>query len=88
MNEGLKSIFFYTEAVNLMKQANEMCRRGGFNLCKFLSIKREILQEILEQDRADAVKISIWTPCQLKELWAWKGVLKRTILNLFSKIGS
>lgn len=46
----------YTEAVNLMKQANEMCRPGGFNLCKFLSNKREILQEILEQARADAVK--------------------------------
>ena len=56
MNEGLKSIFFYTKAVNLMKQATEMCRRGGFNLCKFLSKKREILQEISEQDRADAVR--------------------------------
>ena len=33
-----------------------MCRRGGFNLCKFISNKREILQEMPQQDRADAVK--------------------------------
>ena len=56
VDDGLKSVSSVPEAVYLMKQAKEMCRRGGFNLCKFISNKREILQEIPEQDRADAVK--------------------------------
>ena len=56
VDDGLKSVSSIPEAVYLMKQAKEMCRRGGFNLCKLISNKREILQEIPEQDRADAVK--------------------------------
>ena len=39
-----------------MKQAKEMCSRGGFNLCKFISHKREVIRQINELDRADGVK--------------------------------
>ncbi|XP_028407542.1 uncharacterized protein LOC114530160 [Dendronephthya gigantea] len=56
VDDGLKSVASVSEAVNLVKQAKEMCSRGGFNLCKFISNKREILQQIPESDRADAVK--------------------------------
>jgi len=34
----------------------EMCRRGGFNLHKFVSNKKEVNKGIPESDRAEGIK--------------------------------
>ncbi|CAB4017090.1 Hypothetical predicted protein, partial [Paramuricea clavata] len=56
VDDGLKSVSSNREAVTLIRQAKEMCGRGGFNLCKFISNRRKVIEEIPQHDRADAVK--------------------------------
>ena len=56
IDDGLKSVSSNREAVTLIKQAKEICGRGGYNLCKFISNRRKGIEEIHQHDRADAVK--------------------------------
>ena len=56
VDDGLKSVSSNCEAVILITQAKEMCGRGGFNLYKFISNRRKVIEEIPQHDRADAVK--------------------------------
>ena len=56
VDDGLKSVPTTEEAVQLVHDAKEMCSRGGFNLHKFRSNSRKVLEEILEADRAEEVK--------------------------------
>lgn len=56
VDDGLKSVPSVDEAVSLISQTKEMCSRGGFNLHKFISNKKEVIQEIPEEDRAKTVK--------------------------------
>ena len=42
VNDGLKSVASVEEAVELANDIQEMCKRGGFNLHKFTSIRKEV----------------------------------------------
>ena len=56
VNDGLKSCATIEEANHLIKSAKEMYRRGGFNLQKFVSNKKEVLKNIQMIDRAGDLK--------------------------------
>ena len=42
VDDGLKSVASEEEAVELANDIQEMCKRGGFNLHKFTSIRKEV----------------------------------------------
>lgn len=42
VDDGLKSVASVEEAVQLANDIQEMCKRGGFNLHKFTSIRKEV----------------------------------------------
>lgn len=42
MDDGLKSVASVEAAVELANDIQEMCKRGGFNLHKFTSIRKEV----------------------------------------------
>ena len=42
VEDGLKSVASVEEAVELANDIQEMCKRGGFNLHKFTSIRKEV----------------------------------------------
>lgn len=56
VDDGLKSVPTVEEAVDLVKSVKEMCKQGGFNLHKFTSNKKEVIQRIPELDRAEEIK--------------------------------
>ena len=41
-DDGLKVVASVEEAVELANDIQEMCKRGGFNLHKFTSIRKEV----------------------------------------------
>ena len=53
VDDGLKSVPSVMEAVALVKSVKEMRTRGGFNLHKFTSNKKKVIQEIPVIDRAN-----------------------------------
>ncbi|KAK6191645.1 hypothetical protein SNE40_003281 [Patella caerulea] len=56
VDDGLKSVETLEEAVELIRNIKEMCRKGGFNLHKFKSNNREVLEEIPKEDRVENIK--------------------------------
>ena len=56
VDDGLKSVPSVEEAVKLIKDIKEMCKRGGFNLHKFTSNKKEVIDQIPVEDRAEGIK--------------------------------
>ena len=44
------------EAVNLIKDAKEMCRKGGFGLHKIASNKKEVIDAIPAEERAEEIR--------------------------------
>ena len=56
INDSLKSAPTSDKAISLICQTKEMCSRGGFNLHKFISNKKKVINEIPDEDRAKAVK--------------------------------
>ncbi|PFX24881.1 hypothetical protein AWC38_SpisGene10528 [Stylophora pistillata] len=56
VDDGLKSVSSVDDAVQLVKSAKHMCKRGGFRLHKFVSNNKEVIRKIPESDRADGVK--------------------------------
>ncbi|XP_031554426.1 uncharacterized protein LOC116291397 [Actinia tenebrosa] len=56
VDDGLKSVPTVDEAVKLVENVKEICRKGGFNLHKFLSNSKEVIRSIPEADRADGIK--------------------------------
>ena len=56
VDDGLKSCPTVEEANRLIASVKEMCLRGGFNLQKFISNKKEVMKNIPESDRAEGVK--------------------------------
>lgn len=42
VDDGLKSVASVEEAVELANDIQEMCKRGGSNLHKFTSIRKEV----------------------------------------------
>ena len=57
VNDGLKSVPSAGEAIDLIKGVKEMCKRGGFNLHKFTSNKKEVLAGVPVKDRAEEIKL-------------------------------
>ena len=53
VDDGLKSV---EEAVTLIKDTKEMCKRGGFNLHKFVSNNKDVIESIPVEDRAEGIK--------------------------------
>ena len=56
VDDGLKSLPSVEEAVDLVNSVKEMCNRGGFNLHKFTSNSKEVIQRIPPSDRAEDLK--------------------------------
>lgn len=54
--DGLKSVASSEEAVNLSKDAKEMCLRGVFRPHKFASNKKEVTETIPAEDRAEKIR--------------------------------
>ena len=56
VDDGLKSVASIEEAVELVKDIKEMCKRGGFNLHMFTSNRKEVIEQIPVSDRAEGIK--------------------------------
>ena len=56
IHDGLKSVASIEEAAELVKEIEEMCKRGGFHLQKFTSNRKEVIEHILVSDRAEGIK--------------------------------
>ena len=56
VDDGLKSVGTAEEAVKLIKSTKEMCKKGGFNLHKFTSNRKEVIAQIPVEDRAEDIK--------------------------------
>ncbi|XP_028417981.1 uncharacterized protein LOC114542688 [Dendronephthya gigantea] len=55
VDDGLKSVSTVNAAVQLIRDVKEMCKRGGFNLHKFTSNSKEVLeqiQQVIEQKKS------------------------------------
>lgn len=46
VDDGLKSVASVEEAVRLIKDTKEMCKRGSFNLHKFVSNNKDVTESI------------------------------------------
>ena len=56
VDDSLKSVPSVHEAVQLIKDAKEMCKRGGFRLQKFTSNSKEVISSVPLEDRAEEIK--------------------------------
>ena len=56
VDDGLKSVESVGEAVDLIENVKEMCKRDGFNLHKFSSNSKQVLQRIQQEDRTELIK--------------------------------
>lgn len=56
VDDGLKSVPSVDEAVQLIEDAKEMCKRGGFRLHKFTSNSKEVISSVALEDRAEEIK--------------------------------
>ena len=55
-DDGLKSVKSVADAITLIKDGTEMCKRGGFHLHKFNSNRKEVIESIAPEDRAKGIK--------------------------------
>ena len=56
VDDGLKSVASVEEAVTLIKDTKGMCKRGGFNLHKFVSNNKDVIESIPIEDRAEGIR--------------------------------
>ena len=56
MDDLLKSVETEESAVRLIRDVKAMCQAGGFNLTKFILIKKKVIQSVSEYDRRNGVK--------------------------------
>lgn len=56
VDDGLKSVESVHDAVTLIKDTKEMCRRGGFKLHKIISSHKEVIEAIPIEDRAEGIQ--------------------------------
>ena len=63
----LKSFPTVNQAVNAIKQLQELCSRGGFNLTKFISNKEEVIKSIPDDKRKSTVRNGLVTLGNLPE---------------------
>ncbi len=56
VDDGLKSVASIADAVALIEDKKELCRRGGFRLHKFTSNCKEVIEAIPLEDRAEGIQ--------------------------------
>ena len=56
MDDGLKSVPSATEASALIKSTKSLLAKGGFNLHKFISNSKEVIEAIPKEQRASGIK--------------------------------
>lgn len=56
VDDGLRSVASVQEAITLINDAKEMCRTGGFNLHKFVSNNKDVIESIPIEDRTEGIK--------------------------------
>ena len=56
VDDGLTSVESIPDAVTLIRNTREMCRRGGFKLHKFTSSHKEVIEAIPIEDRAEGIQ--------------------------------
>ena len=56
VEDGLTFVRSVDEAVDLIESVKEMCKRGGFNLHKFSSNSKQVLQQLPQEDRTELIK--------------------------------
>ena len=67
VDELLKSFPTVKQAVNAIKQLQELCSRGYFNLTKFVSNKQEVIKSIPDDKRKPNVRNELVTLGNLPE---------------------
>ena len=55
VDDCLMSVDSVDEAQNLVKEVSEICAEGGFNIEKFVSNNRDVLNSISEEKRAKSL---------------------------------
>ena len=58
VDDMVKSVENEDKAIRLMKDVKLMCQEGAFNLTKFASNSKRVLQSVLEKDRKMGIKNS------------------------------
>ena len=56
VDDGLKSVPSVDEAVQLIKDVKEMCKRGEFRLHKFTSNSKEVISSVPLEDKVEEIK--------------------------------
>ena len=56
VDDCLRSVPTEAEAIRLVKDLKDVCRRGGFRLTKWLSNNREVLKTIPQEDRVKNIR--------------------------------
>ena len=56
VDEVLKSVPSVRDALTLIQEVRDLCKRGGINLTKFISNKKDMLFQIPDALRRDAAK--------------------------------
>lgn len=56
VDDGLKSVVSVPDAIALIEDTKELCRRGGFRLHKFTSNFKEVIEAIPVEDRAEGIQ--------------------------------
>ena len=56
VNDGLKSVPTAEAAISLVKNTKALCQKGGFNLHKFISNHKKVIDAIPLQDRAKNIQ--------------------------------
>ncbi|CAM1309483.1 Uncharacterised protein r2_g1968 [Pycnogonum litorale] len=70
MDDGLTSVASEIEAVEVVKNARNMCKMGGFKLHKFISNNKNVLKTIPNDEQSEGFKIKNLYPdeknCQIE----------------------
>lgn len=56
VDDGLTSVPTRDEAIDLIYASHELCKKGGFNLCKYMCNDKQVLTCIPSELKAEAVK--------------------------------
>ena len=56
VDDGLKSVPSVEEAINLIERTKTLCMKGGFNLHKFISNRKEVIEAIPMEQRTKEIK--------------------------------
>ena len=56
MDDVLKSVPSVRDALTLIQEVTDLCKRGGFKLTKFISNKKDVLFQIPDAFKRDGAK--------------------------------